>query len=90
MVPILKSAAVPVTVPKDGSSIKTIYSFNHNTTKLPLVGQHIEVNCRQCHPTLIFSEAKTECNECHTDVHQATAGLIAKDAIHLYHGLLTI
>ena len=54
---------------------KEIYSFNHNTTKLPLVGQHTEINCRQCHPTLVFSEAKTGCNECHNDVHQATAGL---------------
>ena len=25
--------------------------------------------------TLVFSEAKSECNECHTDVHQATTGL---------------
>jgi hypothetical protein len=54
---------------------KEIYSFDHGKTSLPLVGQHTEVNCRQCHPTLVFSEAKTECNECHTDVHQATTGL---------------
>jgi len=53
---------------------KEIYSFDHNTTKMPLVGQHTEINCRQCHPTLIFKEAKTECNECHKDVHQTTAG----------------
>ena len=54
---------------------KEIYSFDHNTTKLPLFGQHTEINCRQCHPTLVFSEAKTECNDCHNDVHQATVGL---------------
>lgn len=51
-----------------------IYSFDHNRTKLALTGQHTVVNCRQCHPTLEFSEAKTECNECHTDVHQSTTG----------------
>ena len=54
---------------------KEIYSFDHNTTRLPLSGQHNDVNCRQCHPTLVFSDAKTECNECHLDVHQATVGL---------------
>jgi predicted CXXCH cytochrome family protein len=54
---------------------KAIYSFDHNTTKLPLTGQHIVVGCRQCHPTLNFAEAKTNCSECHNDIHQATVGL---------------
>ena len=53
---------------------KEIYSFDHNTTTLPLEGQHKTVSCRQCHPTLKFGEAKTECNECHTDIHQGTVG----------------
>ena len=53
----------------------TIYSFNHNSTKLPLRGQHSQAGCRECHKSLVFSEAKTECNECHSDVHQATVGL---------------
>lgn len=51
-----------------------IYSFDHNNTKMPLIGRHTEVNCRQCHPTLVFNEAKNQCNECHTDIHQATTG----------------
>jgi hypothetical protein len=54
---------------------KEIYSFNHNKTKLPLVGQHAAVNCRQCHISLVFSEAKSECFQCHKDVHQGTTGL---------------
>jgi hypothetical protein len=53
---------------------KSVYSFDHSTTKLPLAGQHKEVSCRQCHPTLVFSEAKTECITCHKDVHQGTTG----------------
>jgi hypothetical protein len=53
---------------------KEIYSFDHNTTKLPLTGQHSGTDCRLCHRTLIFSEAKAECNDCHNDVHQATTG----------------
>ena len=52
----------------------SIYSFDHNKTKLALTGQHTAVNCRQCHKSLVFTEAKTECNECHIDVHQATTG----------------
>jgi hypothetical protein len=51
---------------------KEIYSFDHNSTRLPLTGQHSMITCRQCHPTLVFAEAKTQCNECHNDVHQAT------------------
>jgi len=51
-----------------------IYSFDHNSTKLPLIGQHIGINCRLCHPTLVFSEAGTECVDCHIDIHQATVG----------------
>ena len=53
---------------------KEIYSFNHSSTRLSLEGQHKEINCRLCHPTLVFSEAKSECNACHNDVHQSTVG----------------
>lgn len=61
--------------PKGWQLDKEIYSFNHNKTRLPLTGQHTETDCKQCHPTLVFSEAKTRCNDCHTDIHQATVGL---------------
>jgi len=54
---------------------KEIYSFNHNTTKLPLVGAHNNINCRLCHKSLVFSEAKGECYNCHNDVHQSSVGL---------------
>ncbi len=53
---------------------REIYSFDHSKTKLPLVGQHTEINCKLCHPTLVFSEAPIDCNQCHTDVHQSTTG----------------
>lgn len=51
-----------------------IYSFDHNTTNLPLVGQHNNINCRLCHVSLVFSEAGTECISCHTDMHEQTVG----------------
>ncbi|MBK9391096.1 MAG: hypothetical protein IPN68_13235 [Bacteroidetes bacterium] len=49
---------------------KKNYSFDHNTTNLPLTGQHTDVDCKQCHKTLVFSEAKSECIACHNDIHQ--------------------
>ncbi len=61
--------------PKGWELDREIYSFDHNTTKLPLEGQHTSVNCRMCHPTLVFSDAGTECAECHTDMHYQTVGL---------------
>jgi hypothetical protein len=53
---------------------KSIYSFDHNTTALRLEGQHNLVDCKSCHPTLVFSEAKTGCIDCHTDMHSQTVG----------------
>jgi hypothetical protein len=51
-----------------------VYSYDHNTSNMPLVGQHTQVKCRQCHISLVFSEAETECYQCHTDVHEQTVG----------------
>lgn len=55
---------------------KKIYSFDHSATKMPLTGQHKEVNCKSCHQNLIFSEAKkkNECKSCHSDIHNNTVG----------------
>jgi len=53
---------------------KESYSFNHDSTEMPLVGQHQQVGCKLCHPTLIFSEAKTRCAQCHADIHESTVG----------------
>ncbi len=60
--------------PKGWELDREIYSFDHNTTRLPLEGQHNTVNCRLCHPTLVFSDAGTQCAECHTDMHYQTVG----------------
>jgi hypothetical protein len=53
---------------------KAVYSFDHNKTALPLSGQHQELDCKVCHPTLVFSDAKTGCVDCHTDMHNQTVG----------------
>lgn len=61
--------------PKGWELDKENYSFDHNKTKFALTGQHTVVNCRECHPTLVFSEAKRNCIDCHADMHQGTTGL---------------
>ncbi len=50
--------------------------FKHSETKFNLVGQHQSVQCRSCHPSLVFSDQKekTTCNNCHKDVHGNTVG----------------
>lgn len=53
---------------------RSVYSFDHNKTKMPLAGQHLTLNCRECHKTLVFKEAKVNCTDCHKDVHQNTTG----------------
>lgn len=49
-------------------------TFNHNKTHFPLRGQHNMTDCRSCHTSLVFSEARTECASCHKDMHQGTVG----------------
>jgi hypothetical protein len=48
--------------------------FDHSGTSFPLSGQHAVVACRQCHATLVFSDAGTSCIGCHTDMHEQTVG----------------
>ncbi len=50
-------------------------TFNHDLTKFRLTGLHIEVDCKSCHESLIFSEAEPDCMSCHIDMHQQTVGL---------------
>ncbi|MFA9389572.1 MAG: hypothetical protein ACERKD_07180 [Prolixibacteraceae bacterium] len=53
---------------------RTALQFNHDSTKFVLAGQHQFVNCRDCHSTLVFIEAKLDCASCHSDVHNNTVG----------------
>ncbi|MDP3147646.1 MAG: hypothetical protein Q8N83_00825 [Ignavibacteria bacterium] len=51
-------------------------NFKHEATKFALVGQHKNVDCKLCHSTLRFNEAKQECISCHKDIHKNT---VSKD-----------
>ncbi|HHH53579.1 MAG TPA: hypothetical protein ENK91_07965, partial [Bacteroidetes bacterium] len=48
--------------------------FDHDSTSFKLTGQHKDVDCINCHTSLIFNEASTDCISCHTDIHQNTLG----------------
>jgi hypothetical protein len=58
----------------EGWKFKNDNAFNHSKTGFPLTGQHKMLPCRQCHTTLVFSEAKNDCAACHKDMHQGTVG----------------
>jgi len=49
-------------------------AFHHDSTDFPLLGQHKKIDCKLCHPSLVFEEAKKECADCHQDMHQNTVG----------------
>jgi hypothetical protein len=50
--------------------------FDHRVSKFQLTGKHILVECKKCHVTVVFKEAKSDCWSCHEkqDVHKRTLG----------------
>ncbi len=58
-----------------------VKDFDHNKTKFPLLGKHGPVECKKCHLTGKFTEAKKDCYSCHTkdDVHKKQLGTLCED-----------
>lgn len=52
-------------------------TFNHGRTRFPLLGGHMLVECKKCHTTAQYKDAKTECLACHEkeDVHKRRLGV---------------
>jgi len=52
-------------------------TFNHGRTRFPLLGRHMAVECKKCHATAQYKDAKTECLACHEkdDVHKRRLGV---------------
>lgn len=50
--------------------------FDHGLTRFPLLGKHAKVECKDCHKTVQFKDAKTECVACHDkdDTHKRRLG----------------
>ncbi len=51
-------------------------TFNHGRSRFPLAGKHLVVECKKCHLTAQFKDAKSECVACHDkeDVHKRRLG----------------
>jgi hypothetical protein len=51
-------------------------SFDHSRTDFPLLGRHAMVECKSCHTTSRYKDAKRECVACHAkdDVHKRRLG----------------
>ena len=64
-------------------SFKKVISFDHSTTKFPLVGKHKTVDCEKCHKTTIVDGKPVRqlagiefanCTSCHKDKHENKFG----------------
>jgi hypothetical protein len=51
-------------------------SFDHSRTEFPLLGRHAMVECKSCHSSARYKDAKRECVACHAkdDVHKRRLG----------------
>jgi Cytochrome c7 and related cytochrome c len=51
-------------------------TFDHGLARFPLLGKHVNVECRDCHKSPRFKDARIACLSCHVkdDVHKKTLG----------------
>jgi hypothetical protein len=54
--------------------------FNHDTSRLPLVGEHKDVKCKKCHAGATYKDAPLDCIRCHKkdDVHKRRLGPVCE------------
>jgi hypothetical protein len=59
-------------------------TFDHSLTAFPLTGQHVEVECSQCHVDRSFQGTPTDCVACHVEpaFHLAAFGATACSDCH--------
>ena len=55
--------------------------FNHDQTSFPLLGKHVDTECKDCHKSAMFKEAPKDCYSCHKkeDKHETTLGQACGD-----------
>jgi hypothetical protein len=60
----------------DAVDWKSTVRFDHNKSRFPLLGRHARVECKSCHATPAYKDAKRECVACHEkeDTHKRTLG----------------
>ena len=54
--------------------LRAIPEFNHDKTAYPLRGMHVNVSCKQCHISLVFTNVGSKCADCHADIHRRQFG----------------
>lgn len=56
---------------------KKVTRFDHNKSRFPLLGRHVATECKACHATQAYKDAKRECVACHAkdDKHKQTLGI---------------
>jgi len=56
-------------------------SFDHATTRFPLVGRHAQAACKTCHLSAAYREVQRECSGCHQrdDTHAGQLGRACAD-----------
>lgn len=56
-------------------------TFDHDLSAFPLTGQHVEVECAECHIDRVFRGTPTDCVACHQDpvFHLAAFGVACAD-----------
>src|SRR3974390_1130598 len=54
--------------------IRSTPEFNHDNTRYPLRGMHMDVTCSKCHTSLVFKNVSTRCADCHADLHRGQFG----------------
>ena len=45
--------------------------FDHELTRFPLLGRHVNVKCQACHKSRSFKNASRQCESCHEDRHHS-------------------
>ncbi|MGZ5275030.1 MAG: cytochrome C [Caldimonas sp.] len=60
----------------DEKAWKPAGKFDHGLARFPLLGKHVQVECKMCHASALFKNAKSECVACHAkdDKHKKTLG----------------
>ena len=61
----------------DTSDWKRTVRFDHAKSRFPLLGRHLTTECKACHLTPAFKDAKQECVACHAkdDTHKRRLGV---------------
>jgi len=54
--------------------------FDHGRTRFPLTGRHLAPDCKKCHETSRFKDAKRDCVACHEreDKHKRRCGILCE------------